>query len=824
MLHDLGLAFRALRRSPGFAGVAILTLALGIGANTAIFSVVDGVLLRRAPVDDLERLVVVWETDRNSHTIREPASVPDYLDFVARSRTVGPLAAVMSDEVNLTPPAGEPVRLAALRITHGLLPMLGIRPIAGRSFTEDEDRARGPAVAMISESLWERSFGRDPGVLGRTLRLDEQPYSIVSVAPEVADFGVLQILSGAAYSRGFADRGDRVRVDVWLPLQPDPESSPRSTHPIFVLGRLAPGAGLGAAQQELSAISADLERAYPENAARGVFIEPLGAVVFGPVRPALLVLLGAVGLVALVACVNVASLLLARGAARAREVAVRTALGAGGGHLARQFFAESAVLTLVAAAAGVAFAYGGLRALLAIAPPDVPRLSAVAIDLRVLAATLGLASVVALAFGLVPTLQARGVDVQTTLKSEGAGAPGLWRARGRLRSALVVAELALAVVLVVGAGLLIKSFWRLQQVDPGFRPTGVLKAEYQLPASRYPVDFRVWPDFKEMHAFTSRLLSRAATLPGVEEVGIAGNHPLDPGFTNSFTVVGREAEARTWPEISVRRVSPGYFRTVGLALQRGRLVGEMDVTAGQPVALVNEAAAHRFFGDRDPLGERIAFWGAARTIVGIVANEKFQGLSETAPIAVYVPIAQAPSASGAGVLLVRASVDAEALASAVRGAIRDVDPALAVFGVEALDSTVARSISQRRFTMLLVGLFAAVALVLAAVGVHGVLSYTVAQRTREIGIRMALGARPGRVVGLVVGQGLVLALVGLALGFAGAVGLTRALERLLFGVTPTDPATYLAVGGFLALVALGASYIPARRAANVDPLVALREG
>ena len=824
MPQDLRLAVRALARNPGFACVAVLTLALGIGANTAIFSVVDGVLLRRAPVDDLDRLVMVWETDRNSRTIREPASVPDYLDFVARSRTVGPLAAVMSDEVNLTPPAGEPVWLAALRITHGLLPMLGISPVVGRAFTADEDRARGPAVVLISESLWERSFGRDPGVLGRTLQLDEQPYLIAGVAPDVADFGVLQILSAAAYSRGFADRGDRGRVDVWLPLQPDPESLPRQTHPIFVLGRLADGVNAGAAQQEMAAVAADLERAYPENDGRGVFVEPLADVVFGPVRPALAVLLGAVALVVLVACVNVANLLLARGAARLREVAVRVALGAGGRRIARQFLIESLVLTLTAAGAGVALAYGGLQALVAIAPPDVPRLSAVAIDLRVLVATLGLSAIVGLVFGVVPTLQARRIDVQSALKSEGGWHLAGARGRSRLRAALVVAELALAVVLVVGAGLLIKSFWRLQQVDAGFRSEGVLKAEFQLPRSRYPVDFRVWPDFKEMHAFTGALLRRAAALPGVASTAIAGNHPLDPGFTNSFTVVGREAEARTWPEISVRRVSAGYFGTVGLSLVRGRLLSDADTTTAAPVLIVNEAAARRFFPDRDPIGSRIAFWGAARTIVGVAANEKFHGLSEAPPLAVYVPLSQAPSANGAGVLLVRTSGDPGALAGAVRGAIRDVDPALAVFGVEPLDVTVSRSVSQRRFMMLLVGLFAAVALVLAAVGVHGVLSYTVAQRTREIGIRMALGARPGRVVGLIVGQGLWLALIGVAIGFAGAVALTRVLERLLFGVTPTDPVTFLTVGGFLVAVALAASYVPARRAARIDPLVALREG
>jgi len=824
MPQDLRQALRSLRKSPGFTLVSVLTLALGIGANTAIFSVVNAVLLRPAPIEDLDRLVMVWETDRNTGTTREPASVPDYLDFRARAQTVGPVAALMSGDVNLTPPSGDPVRLAALSVTREFLPLLGIAPVLGRSFTEDEDRARGPAVALISESLWERMFGRDPAAIGKTVRLDERPYSIVGVIPDAADFGVLQVLTAAAYSRGFADRSDRARVDVWTPLQADPQSLPRDTHPIFVLGRLAPGMTPASVQQEMSAIATDLEKTYPSNDGRGVFVEPLASVVFDPVRPALLLLLGTVALVALVACVNVANLLLARGAARLREVAVRTALGAGDGRIARQFFVESLVLTLAAAAAGVALAYAGTGALVAIAPGDVPRLSSVAIDVRVLAATLGLSALVALLFGTVPTLQARRVDLLSALKSESGASAGSRRGRGRLRAALVVAELALAVVLVTGAGLLIKSFWHVQEVDPGFRAAGVLKAEYQLPPSRYPVDFKVWPDFKEMHAFTDSLLARASALPGVASAAIAGNHPLDPGFTNSFVVVGREAEAKTWPEISVRRVTPGYFRTVGLPLRRGRLLGDTDRTTAQPVLIVNEAAAGRFFPGRDPIGSRIAFWGAARTIVGVVANEKFHGVAEADPIAVYVPLAQAPSANGAGVLLVRTNGDPAAVAPAVRAAIRDTDPALAIFGVEPFDATLSRSLSQRRFTMLLVGLFAALALALAAIGVHGVLSYTVAARTREIGIRVALGARPGRVVRLVVSQGLALALGGLAIGLVGSFALSRALESLLFGVTPTDPVTYLAVGGFLVLVACGASLVPARRAARVDPLVALREG
>ena len=822
VLQDVRIAVRMLRRSPSFTAVVVVTLALGIGANTAIFSVVDGVLLRPAPFRDLDRLAVVWETDRNSGTTREPASVPDYLDFKGRTTRFEALAALAAGEVNLTLAAGDPVRLAAMSITAEFFPMVGIAPVRGRTFNAREGERGGPDVALISESLWTRAFERDPAAVGRTLRLDERPHTIIGILPDAADFGALQMLEAATYSRGFADRDARARVDVWVPLRPDPESSPRDTHPIFMLGRLARDATLVAARRETAAIAEDLERAFPSNAGRGVFVELLGQVVYGPVRPALFVLLGAVGLVLLVAAVNVANLLLARGAARLREAAVRSALGASGGRLARQFLAEGLVLTLAAASVGVALAFAGLKALLAIAPAGVPRLSLVTLDLRVLSATVGLSLVVGVVFGLVPTIQARRVDLHTTLNGEGGLQTSRGHARSRLRALLVVGEIALAVMLVVGAGLLLRSFWEVWRVNPGFQVEHTVKAEYQLPRSRYPVDFAVFPDFKEMHAFTAAVLRRVGRLPGAVSAAIAGNHPLDPGFTNSFAVVGREAEAKTWPEISVRRVTPGYFRTVGLALVRGRLLEEGDATKAPPVLLVNDTAARRFFSGANPLGGKISLWGAQRTIVGVVADERIHGLTKTPPPSVYLPLSQAPSVNGAGVVLVRATGDPAALASSVRAVVREVDPALAVFGLEPLAETLSRSVSTRRFTMLLVGLFAALALGLAAIGVHGVLSYAVALRRREIGVRIALGAAPWRVVRLVLWEGMVLALIGLGVGLAGASALTRLLTTLLYGVSPTDPATFAAISLFLLLVALLASCIPAWRAARIDPVAALK--
>ena len=490
-----------------------------------------------------------------------------------------------------------------------------------------------------------------------------------------------------------------------MPLQPNPATLPRETHPIFMVGRLAKDASPAAAGAELVSIAADLEREFPVNRGRGANVELLSDVIFGPVRPILYLLAAAVFVVLLIACVNVANLQLARGATRTQEVAIRSALGAGKGRIFGQFVTESMVLTYVAAAVGVSLAYASLKGLLALAPADVPRVSLVSLDGSVLGGALIMASVVAITFGIIPALQARRVDLVSTLKDDGAGKGTAGPQRRRVRGALVVAELAAAVMLLSGAGLLIRSFWNLQGVAPGFDPQGVLKAEFQLPTSRYPIDRRVWPNAPKVHAFAEEVLARAAALPGVTNVALAAAHPLDPGFTNSFRIIGREAEGASWPEISVRPISPGYFETVRLPLVRGRRLADADKPDAPAVALINQAAADRFFAGRDPLGAQIRFWGIVRTIVGVVGNERIQGLSAPAPIAVYVSIFQAP---GAGVLLVRTARDPLTLSNAVRNVFRQQDPMLAVFGVESLDQALSRSISQRRFAMLLVTAFAAI--------------------------------------------------------------------------------------------------------------------
>ncbi len=825
MLVDLWLAVRfacrLLVRSPGFSAASMLTLALGIGLTTAIFSVVNAVLLRPVRLPEAARLVMVWETDRDSGTTREPGSWPDLVDFQQRSRRLDRLAALSAGESTLTRTSGDPTRVATLSVTHGFASLFGVAPIAGRTFVADDDRPGGSPVVLISERLWTRLFQRDPSVIGRTIHVDDRPQTVIGVLKSGADFGLLQMLGAADYSRGFADRDARTEVDVWKPLQADEKQLPRDTHPLLIVGRLAPGESLATAHEELVAIAADLERAYPANKARGVFLEPLHNVIFGPVAPALLILLGAAGLVLLIACVNVANLLLARGTSRIREIAVRSALGADTRQLARQFVIENLVLTLSSSALGIGLALAALRVLISLAPPEIPRLESIGIDGRVLGLAVTLSAIVGFVFGMLPVWQARRTDLVAAVKDEGHASTGH---EGRIaRSALVIAEMALAVVLAIGAALLVKSFWNLHHVNPGFDAGGVLKAEFQLPSTRYPVDFRLWPNFKEMHRFNAALLERVAALPGVESAALAGNHPLDAGFTNSFVVVGREAESQDFPELSIRRVTAGYFRTLRMRLVRGRLLTDSDTTEAPAVILVNEASAERFFPGRDPLGQQIAFWGTRRTIVGVLANEMIHGLTKDAPLAGYVPLAQGPSANGAEALIVLTAGDPAAMASAVTGAIRAVDPGLAVFGVEPLAHTLSQSIAAHRFTMLLLGLFAVLAVVLAAIGIHGVLSYMVAQRSREIGIRVALGADPGSVLRLVVGQGARLALVGAGTGVVLALASGRILSGLLYGVPPTDPATFAVVLGALLAIAMLSIWVPAHRATRVDPLTALRQ-
>ncbi|MEP6692706.1 MAG: ABC transporter permease [Gemmatimonadaceae bacterium] len=804
VVQDIRYGLRSLRAAPAFTAAVIITLALGIGASTAIFSVVHGVLLRALPYADPERIVVLWENDRDSHTEREPASVPDYFDYAARARSFSALAAFAEVPLNRTSADAEPERLAGARVTANLLAALGATPRIGRGFLAAEDAPGGPRVAIVSDRYWRTHLGGTTSVLGSSLLLDDSASTIVGVLPPEVRFPTEQ-------------------TDVWVPMQLSPTSAPRSRHFLTLVGRLRANVSVTAANSEAASIGKALESEYTsDNAARGASVESLTDVLVGGVRRTLVLLLGAVALVLLIACANAASLLLARLAARAREVAVRAALGATRRRLAQQFFVESLLLTLGASTIGVALAAVGLRGLLAFAPATLPRRAEIALSAPVLAASIAVSVLVALAFGLLPALGG-GAMPGDALQSTGSRGGTASREHRRFRGWLVVAEVALSLVLAVSAGLLVRSFERARGVDPGFTARRVLEIHYQLPPSRYFQSFSNYPGgWSKILGFQRDLVARAGALPGVQSAALAYNDPLTAGFANSFRIEGREAEAeRGQAELATRPVSASYFATVGIPILRGRGFTERDDASAPLVVVINAAAATRYFANDDPLGKRIRFWGQFREIVGVVGNERFGGLVAVAPPAVYPVVSQAPMTIAT--LLVRTQGDPRASLAAVRRELRALDPNVAPFDVQTIDEALATSTAPQRFSATLLGSFAGVALVLALVGIYGVVAYSVAQRTREIGIRVALGATRSDVVREVLAQGLRLALAGCAIGLLGALAAGRLLASQLFAVSPWDPATFgLAITAIFAIAIVG-SYVPARRAAGVQALEALRQ-
>ncbi len=805
MLTDLRRAFRALRRAPGFVLLVILPLALGIGATTAIFSAVHGVLLRPLAYRDPERLVTVDHLYPSLKGLEAGVSAPGFVDYRDRTRSFARAAVEAYWQPNLTG-AGEPERLVGSRVSGDYFAALGVGAALGRALRADEDAPGREQVVVLSDGFWRRRFGGDPRALGRTLVLDGRPHEVVGVMPP-----------------GFADPFSP-RVELWRPLALTPEqlAGGRTNEWLTLVARLRPGVDVDAARTELRTLAEQLKRADPASypVDWSLKVTPLRDKNTGRVRPALLVLLGAVGFVLLIAAANVANLLLARGAGRAREVAVRTALGARRAHVVRQLLAESVLLSSAAGVLGAGLAVAGVRALAALAPAALPA-GSVRVDAPVLGFALAVSVATGLLFGLAPAAQASRFALAAVLREGGRGAVGD-RAAHLVRRGLVVAEVALALMLLTGAGLLTRSFARLQGVDPGFDARGVLTLTLALPEAKYATD-------AQRRAFFDALLPRVAAAPGVRAVGAVSDIPFGPGGgTSSFAVEGYQpppGQPGPWGDFRV--ATPGYFEALRIPLRRGRLFAEPDGPGARPVAVVDEELARRYWPGQDPIGKRVAVSasddGTPRWIevVGVVGHAKQDGLDSDARVQLYLPFAQAADRSQLS-LAVRGAGDPERLLPLVREAVRAVDRDQPVADARTLAARVDASVGPRRLSATLLGLFAALALVMACLGLYGVMTYMVAQRAREMGVRLALGAARGTVLALVLRQGLTLAGVGGAVGLVGALALSRLLRSQLYGVRAADPVTLVAVVALLGGVAFLATLVPARRATRVAPATALR--
>jgi putative ABC transport system permease protein len=818
LTQDVKIAIRMMLKNPGFSIVVILTLALGIGANTAIFSVVNAVLLRPLAYKDSATLVNVWAKLDNQGIPQLPFSEPEYWDLRDRNQSLSELGAYSLDGgANLTSSDAPPTQVSAPSATASLFQILGVQTELGRTFTADEDQPGHNHEALLSFALWKSQFAGDPLIVGKSIQLDGQPYAIVGVLRK--DFS----LGG--------------KHDLWLPLGLDrAKPQDRGSHYLHVTARLRPGAAQAQVSSELGRFAAQLAVEHPNNylvgSGWGVFLVPLKEQVVGSIRPALLLLLGAVAFVLLIACVNVANLLLAQASKREKELSIRAAMGAGRARIIRQFLTESIVLAFVGGALGLLIAYWGVFALRTLVPQNVPRMDEVRVDPLVLGFTLGISLLTGLIFGLAPAWHVSHTNLQGSLKETGQSTSAAIGTR-RLRGGLVVSEIALAVLLLVGAGLLIRSFDFLLQVNPGFQPQHILSMRLAPPD-------RAYPDGAPLQSFYQRVLTQIRTIPGVQAVGAVSELPLSESYSSGSTFVEqtpvtdlpRYAPFGNLPfiEADYRTAAPGYFEAMQIPLERGRFLTDADTADALLVAVVDRDFARRFWPNEDPLGKRISInpipksnplvpqW---RTVVGVVGHVKHYGPDVTGREQAYFPIAQSPFYRSM-YLAVRTSLDPVSITNAIRQQVLAIDKNMPVYEASTMDQLFSNSVVQPRLNLALLSIFAALALVLATVGIYGVMAYTVTQRTHELGIRMALGAQSQDVLKQVLGKGATLAAIGLVLGLAGALAATRLISTLLFGVKPTDPLTYVAVAVILAAVTLAACYIPARRATRVDPIIALR--
>jgi putative ABC transport system permease protein len=798
--QDLRYGARLLRTKPGFTLIAVLTLALGIGANTAIFTVVNAVLLRPLPFRQPERLVAVWEHNLKQGQRSGAVGGANFTDWQDQNQVFDSLAAYFNWNYNLTG-GDDPQRLRAVVVSGEFFQTLGVEAELGRVVTPADDQEGSDNVVVLSHALWQSRFGASPQIIGQQVILNGRSHTVIGVM-------------SAAFE--FPDD----RIDMWRPMAMSAEQRQnRAGKWLKVVGRLKPGVSIEQASAGMSAVAQQLEQQYPaSNAGWGVNLVPLHEEIVGEVT-FLFILLGAVGFVLLIACANMANLLLARASSRQKEMAVRAALGASRGRLMGQFLAESVLLAVMGGVLGLLLAWWGHDALLAFSPSDIPRLKEAGIDGRVLGFTLLLSLLTTLLFGLAPAWQASKPDLNEALKEEGRGASG--NAGRRLRRLLVIAEVAVSVVLLVGAGLMLKSFIQLQRVQAGFDPRNLLTLEISLPPSKYSQN-------QQQIAFFQQAVERIKTLPGVEAVGAVQDLPLRFN-TNSFPIAieGRPAaQAAQRPLAVYRAVTDDYFRALGIPLLTGRAFTAEDHENSTPVIVINQTMARRFWPDQDPLGQRLRFGeptDPVYTIVGVVGDIKHMGLNADEGPVIYQAHAQKRFAWLRWMtVVVRAQAEPLSLTAAVRRRIQEVDPEQPIYNVATMEELLGRSVAQPRFSTLLFGGFALLAMCLTVIGIYGVVSYTVAQRKREIGIRMALGAQVSDVLRLVMRQGMKLVLLGVVMGLAGALALTQVMQSLLFEVSATDPVTFAVISLLLIGVALVACYLPARQATKVDPMVALR--
>lgn len=828
LLQDLRFGLRMLLKNPVFTLIAVVTLALGIGANTAIFSVVDAVLLRPLPYPEADRLVFLWSTMPSQGVATSGSAVPDYIGWRDRNQVFDGLAAFYNGDFNLSSAGSPPELIQGAYITSNLFQVLKISPSLGRLFSSEEEQFGRHHVVLLSYDLWQRRFAGDRDIVGRDIKLGGESYSVAGVMP-----------------RGLPFFDNLPEVELWTPISfaPNDNMATRNNYFINLVGRLKPGVTAAQAQQDVSTIAKNMYQETVGNAGIGALVVPVQEQIAGDSRTALLVLLGAVAFVLLVACVNVANLLLARASTRQKELAIRASLGASRARIVRQGIIECLPLGIIGGLLGLLLAIWGIDLLSSVLPASLPRGNPISVNSRVLLFTFGLGLLTILFFGLLPALQAARGEVRESLNEGGRSGIGSPK-QGRLRRLLVIAEVALALVLLVASGLMVRSFIKLRQVDVGFTEHSVLTLRVPLPDTKYPSPKSADDPLDPAGLpFYDQLLERVRSLPGVKSATAATVLPLGAGqgWGKFMTVDGRPADSLDKvPLVRFALVSPDYFRTLGIALRQGRSFSPDDKSNSQSVAIINETLARRFFPNEDPIGKTI--WMGApenllppealavvgrfprRLIVGVVSDVKGGSLNQPTAALVYAPLTQHRREGWSNNLMVAVQTDTppETLTSAIREQVRGLDPDQPVTSIRTMDQLLSRTLSEAKFSLLLFGLFAALALVLAAIGIYGVMATAVTQRTHEMGLRMALGAQKQDVLRLVIRQGMMPVLIGVVAGLAAAVGLTRLMSSLLFGVSATDPITLVLITLLLAAVALLACYLPARRAAKVDPMVALR--